>query len=127
MWLPKMYWIYRGWTSNLRPTVIPKASSNMMVCGRLGALPLPSVCSAWSCKLQVLAALVRNRIMHCGGWRRLTLPALMRWTGRGTEGMDIGVWSEQGRGAEPGRRRTFLRRKSGDEPGYPGIVTHPKA
>lgn len=50
-----------------------------------------------------------------------------RWMEKGTEGKVVGVWPEQGRGAEPGLCRTFLSPKSGDEPGYPGIVTHPKA
>ena len=128
MWLREMmYWICRGWTSNLLPTVVPKASLDLMVRGRLGALPLPSVCSAWSYKLQVLAALGQYCIVHCRGRRLLTLPALTRRMGLGTEGMDVGVWPEHGRGAEPGRCRTFLYQKSGDEPSYPGRVTHPKA
>lgn len=52
---------------------------------------------------------------------------LVMWMGKGTEGADLGVWPEREWGAEAGRNRTFLRRKSGDEPGYPGTVTHPKA
>lgn len=83
-----------GWMSNRLPTVVPKASLDMMVCGRLGALPLPSVCSAWSYKLQLLTELGRYRIVHCRGWRPLTLPALTRWMERGTEWKDVGVWPE---------------------------------
>lgn len=53
-----------GCTSNLALTVLPKASLHAMVCGRLGAWSLPSVCSAWLYEPQLLAGPGRHRIVH---------------------------------------------------------------